>query len=726
MTNTLQSGGLVWLRSKTGGVSSHVHNWGVVWQLDFGVQKDLGRTVAAGALHGAAAWSAYALLEFLLSSVVFRLARPHAVFSSWHWTLTAILLLGYLIAGSVCGAAAGAAAWLLRPRVHLPVEAAATFTLLFAFGLHLALDPQARSPWLVAAAAAFGVLLLVPRWRTGTGWLTNYWIMSGLLLGLGQELVFKAMGVASQLGAPVTVASIALAVLLLGSAIAAILLGRRVSLPSAPLRFAAVGGAALLMAASFTLGRPASASVEAASPAPGQSNRPNILLLVMDTVHADHLSVYGYDRDTTPNLKELARESMVYTNAISASDITLSSHASLFTGMYPSWHGAYCDPRNAVYGRAISQRYPTIAELLRAGGYQTKGVAANLYLRADFGLERGFDRFLIPRPVPMLAAENAFMLRRGLRRGLSFAFDTAQFDRLYAMGEDINTQVLTELADAKPDAPVFTFVNYMDAHFPYLPPAPYDSRFPGRNPGTTQDDLELQQHALVTGESDALGYRPHCVSQYDGGIAYVDRQIGQVISWLKRRGAYDNTMIVVTSDHGEAFGERQRVGHANSPYQNLLHVALLVKYPQQGRRGTETRPVSLTDVAPTILETAAVAVPTSMQGRSLNQIADREIFSETFPCPVAHSPDCPNGCTARAIFSWPYKFITSSNGRRELFDLGNDPAEARNLYIRQPERAAQLGDRLSLWMKSMPQQSRQTQTLSPEDLRRLKSLGYVQ
>ena len=139
----------------------------------------------------------------------------------------------------------------------------------------------------------------------------------------------------------------------------------------------------------------------------------------MDTVHADHLAVYGYERDTTPNLRELARDSMVYTNAISASDITLTSHASLFTGMYPSWHGAYCDPQNAAYGRAISNSYPTVAELLRSAGYQTSGVAANLYLRADFGLERGFDRFRIPRPVPLLAAENAFMLRGALRRGLS-------------------------------------------------------------------------------------------------------------------------------------------------------------------------------------------------------------------------------------------------------------------------------------------------------------------
>lgn len=674
-----------------------------------------------------AAWSAYALLEFVFASLLFRLARPHAVFSGWHWRLTALLLLGYLIAGLVCGAAAGAVAWILRRRAQLSIEALASFTLVLAFGLHLVVSNEYSRFWLLGAACLFGALLLTPRLHDRAGWLTNYWVISAMLLGLGQEFVFHWMGVANQLGARLGVATMSLAVLLLGGSAASVFLGRRFPLPGPPLRVAAIGGAILLMVTSYALGRPAPPTVEPAATVTAGTDRPNVLLIVMDTVHADHLAVYGYERDTSPNLLALARDSMVYTNAVSASDITLSSHASLFTGMYPSWHGAYCDPANAAYGRPISNKYPTLAELLHAAGYQTTGVAANLYLRADFGLERGFDRFRIPRPVPLLAAENGFMLRHGLRRGLNALFDTAQFDRLYAMGEDINTALFADLpALSEPRGPTFTFVNYMDAHFPYVPPAPFNGRYAGRRPAMTQDDLEADQYALTSGDGNAPRYRPHCVSQYDGGIAYLDKQIGDVVTWLKRRGAYDNTMIVVTSDHGEAFGERHRVGHANSPYQNLLHVALVVKYPRQARRGTEQRPVSLTDVAPTILQTAGIAIPAAMQGSSLTEAGDRDIFGETFPCPVVHSPDCPNGCTARAIFSWPYKFITTSNGRRELFDLGQDPVESHNLYVQQPERAAQMADRLGLWIKGMPQQSRETHTLSPEDLRRLKSLGYVQ
>src|SRR5262249_49513638 len=163
----------------------------------------------------------------------------------------------------------------------------------------------------------------------------------------------------------------------------------------------------------------------------------------------------------------------------------------------------------------------------------------------------------------------------------------------------------------------FAFVNYMDAHFPYVPPAPYNARFPGRRSSFTQDDLEVEMQAIAQNASHPEGYRLHCESQYDGGIAYEDAQIGKLIDWLKRHNAYDNTMIVVTSDHGESFGERNRVGHANSPYQNLLHVGLLIKYPGASRRGVETQPVSLIDVAPTALATLSIPIPAGMQGTPL-------------------------------------------------------------------------------------------------------------
>src|SRR4029434_429928 len=125
------------------------------------MERGVGASVVSGAIYGTAAWSAYALLEFAFASVLFRLSRPHAVFSTWHWKLTAMLFLGYLIAGPICGALAGAGAWILRRKVRIPVEAAATLTLVLAFGLHVAVNAEARRFWLLAASSAFAALLLV-------------------------------------------------------------------------------------------------------------------------------------------------------------------------------------------------------------------------------------------------------------------------------------------------------------------------------------------------------------------------------------------------------------------------------------------------------------------------------------------------------------------------------------------------------------------------------------
>ena len=245
-----------------------------------------------------------------------------------------------------------------------------------------------------------------------------------------------------------------------------------------------------LTVASFALSIVGQTAVHAASPSLGASERPNVVLIVMDTVRADHVSAIGYDRDTTPNLKQLAADSMVYTNALSAADITITSHASLFTGMYPSWHGAYCQPPEAVYGRELSKDYPTLAELLQASGYQTVGVAANLYLRSDFGLERGFDEFRIPRPVPLLpdgepvSAAPHHAPRSELRGGYGAVRPPLQPGRRY------RRHVCFRPCEQrrKPAAPLFVFLNYMDAHFPYVPPAPYNAEFPGKRPRITQDD----------------------------------------------------------------------------------------------------------------------------------------------------------------------------------------------------------------------------------------------
>jgi arylsulfatase A-like enzyme len=185
---------------------------------------------------------------------------------------------------------------------------------------------------------------------------------------------------------------------------------------------------------------------------------------------------------------------------------------------------------------------------------------------------------------------------------------------------------------------------------------------------------------------------------------------------------------VVTADHGEAFGEKHLVLHGNSAYQNLIHVGLLIKYPKSAQKGVVESPVSLIDIAPTVLKVAGYEVPKGMQGRNLLDPAatePREIFSESFACPVPQPKECTGICTSKAAFAWPNKLITSSTGRYEVYNLAQDPNENRNLGGH-TETGRSLGMELSRWVRATPAQAQQQLKLDSEGLRRLKSLGYVQ
>ena len=306
--------------------------------------------------------------------------------------------------------------------------------------------------------------------------------------------------------------------------------------------------------------------------------------------------------------------------------------------------------------------------------------------------------------------------------------DTAQFDRLFTRGDDVN-DVLYRALGTKGSQPFFAFVNYMDGHFPYIPPPPYDRLFPGKDNKLIQADLEDAEDRVMHGQTLFSTERNHLVSQYDGGIAYTDAQIGKLIEWLKERNLYDNTLIVVASDHGDAFGEKNLVLHGNSVYQNLLHVALMMKHPKNAAAGIVDTPVSLIDVAPTVLAALGISAGPAMQGRNLLGPGEpkRTLFSESFPCPVPHPPECPpGGCTSRAVLAWPYKLVTSSSGKYEVYDVSSDPGETHDLSSTQDAIGSGLGSSLKSWMKTMPAHSRQTVKLGGEAVQRLKSLGYVQ
>ncbi|HJQ84480.1 MAG TPA: sulfatase [Candidatus Binatia bacterium] len=305
----------------------------------------------------------------------------------------------------------------------------------------------------------------------------------------------------------------------------------------------------------------------------GRDPRPDVVLVVLDTVRADHLSLYGYPRPTMPKLEAFAADAVVYRNAIAPDTWTPPSHASLFTGLAPSDHGvryARDRPGGGVY--ALAGSVPTLAERLSQAGYRTAGFAGNdAYLDPLFGLDRGFARYRhvgLERAGKLVPVVSAWLRRR---RGRS----------------------------------VFLFLNVMDAHEPYDPPPPYDRLFPGRL------DRPVGRH-IGTRVPDA-DEAAHYVSQYDGELRYVDDGLAEIFAALRATDRYENALIVVTADHGELLGDGGRWGHGGEPVRALVHVPLIVKYPGGARRGVEEQPVSLVDVAPTIL--AVLGLPPLAPGQ---------------------------------------------------------------------------------------------------------------
>lgn len=330
---------------------------------------------------------------------------------------------------------------------------------------------------------------------------------------------------------------------------------------------------------------------------PARAGAPNVLLIILDTVRAASLSLYGYDRETTPNLTQLAQRGVRFDQAISTAPWTLPSHASLVTGRWPH-------ELSADWIVPLDGTYPTLAEYLANAGYATGGFVANVgYCSWEFGLNRGFARYR-DYPLTWATIAGSTSIGRQLDRNMRIRNLLKNDQHLVRVNAASINREFLDWIDGRGDRPFFAMLNYYDAHGPYLPPAPFDRRF---SPTGRDANLSPLHRYLARPRRTLLSAEvvQREIDQYDGAIAYLDEQLGRLFDELAARGVLENTIIVVTADHGEEFGEHGIYDHGNTLYRPAVHVPLLVVAP--GRVPPQrivTRPVSLRDLPHTLAELA--------------------------------------------------------------------------------------------------------------------------
>ncbi len=488
--------------------------------------------------------------------------------------------------------------------------------------------------------------------------------------------------------------------------------------------------------------------------APGP-RRPDIVLVVLDTLRADHLPVYGYARPTAPSLDALAAESTVYENAHAASSWTLPSHASIFTGLYPIAHRTHHEHR------MLDLSYETLAEVLQGSGYRTNAVVSNAMLARTRQLDQGFDHYLEtwrglfgkhPKLFPDLETKEAWQgvedptFRRAKKQLRPEADENSYFQF---------QRIVTD-EPRKEDEPDFVFVNLVGVHSPYDSSGPFHDRFV-RNPSPSLEENHWAEY--YAGRIDFTQEQlDHLVDLYDAEILHVDYVVGRMIEDLKAAGRWENTLFVVTSDHGENLGDHGHVSHVFSLNETLTRVPLLVHYPPRFPAGVRiATPVLLIDLFPTLLAAAGMDRGHAVDGRLLPRRPDdappaRPRFAEyyypweniRFMMKVFQG-DVPGIARLerrlRSVTEGDLKLVWGSDGRNELYDLARDPGEDTNLIddpSRAPERDALLrsldafveehGGRtpISRFDPAHPdRQPGEGGTLDPETVRQLEELGYL-
>jgi len=414
----------------------------------------------------------------------------------------------------------------------------------------------------------------------------------------------------------------------------------------------------------------------------------NVVLIVWDTVRANNLSAYGYPRNTTPNLARCAREGVRYNLALAPASWTYPSHSCFFTGQWPF-------KLNSQWKFTLDTPDPTLAEFLAGRGYQTAGFSANTNCcNYETGFGRGFAHFedfpltarsLLGRTVP-----GRWILTNILYRGF---YHDIKWIGLQSRGAHATNEAFFDwLRRRRPDRPFFAFLNFFDAHAPYVPPPGYTGRF-GIRPRPPRDYEFLLGNMGAANNPSIKRDAQMARDCYDNCIAFLDDELGRLLSALQAQGLLDNTMVIITSDHGEAFGDHGHFGHGSSLYLDSIGVPLVILSPGAPAGLVVDSPVSLRDLPATVLDQLGLAASSPFPGRSLAAFwrsspgqAPRGIttpaLSEQADA-IAFEPQPQSGQGhsgfQMSLVASGHHYIRNGTGAEMLYDLARDPSELVNL-----------------------------------------------
>jgi arylsulfatase A-like enzyme len=448
---------------------------------------------------------------------------------------------------------------------------------------------------------------------------------------------------------------------------------------------------------------------------PGQ--RPSVLLIVIDTLRADHLGCYGYHRPTSPRLDALARTGVRFANARAPSSWTAPSVASILTGLYPAVHGV--ERSTSV----LAAQVPTMAEAFRAAGYATAAFSSNpVFVSPVMGFGRGFDRFELVNGPPVSRNDALKMIPVD-----------PQFQRFVqvATADRMTDVALSWLAEHDGrEAPFFAYVHYIDPHADYFPPAEYSARF-GVAPDAPLAGVAQRQLLRSFRAPESAADLATLVGLYDAEVAFTDAHVGRLLDEAAER-VRGPLLVVVTADHGEEFGDHGGLGHGIRLWEEQLRVPLILSGAGVPPGQTLDTPASLVSLWPTLAELAGVRGPAHAAGPSLARLVRRAWNLRVGP--LFADLDQPsagmNALHHRAVIDGAWKLIIWNDHTTRLFDLASDPREQHDIAGVEDTRRHTLETRLRTRdiaaMAARERAAPGTSLLTAERRERLKALGYAQ